>query len=74
MGNVVIHVSQVRQPVQGKRSHLAHGYSATQILLTPKPELLATLSQMRLVGEKELPNNTVTMSWEMLRLSKHDLI
>lgn len=46
----------------GEMKFLAHGHLATQILLTPKPERLTTLSQLRLTGEKKTPNNTVTMS------------
>lgn len=51
----------MRKLVPEEFKFLAHGYSATQMLVTPQPELLTTLPQMRLVGVKELANNmTIT--------------
>lgn len=51
----------MRKLVPEEIKFLARGYSATQICVTLKPELLTTLPQKRLRGEKGLPNTmTVT--------------
>lgn len=57
--------------VPGELKLLAHGYSATQICPTLKPELVTNLLRMRFMGERDLPSNmAVTHIYYVLRCSR----